>query len=154
MKAWRCCAKLNDAHSIANALNALASVAIMEQDPARAELLLAESHEIGQRAGSASDCTAWTLTNLGHAAQLRGDYARAAQFHHESLARFNSTDYPLGPPSVYHGLGEAALGAGNTDEAVRWFAHGLCAELAGKQSGQYRLVPCGTGLRGSTWCSA
>jgi predicted ATPase/DNA-binding XRE family transcriptional regulator len=136
--------ELNDAHSIANALNALASVAIMEQDPARAELLLAESHEIGQRAGSASDCTAWTLTNLGHAAQLRGDYARAAQFHHESLARFNSTDYPLGPPSVYHGLGQAALGAGNTDEAVRWFAHGLV--LSQQESNLASIAWCLAGL--------
>jgi predicted ATPase/DNA-binding XRE family transcriptional regulator len=136
--------ELGDPHSIANALNTLAGVAIMEEDPARAELLLAESREIGQRAGSASDCFAWTLTNLGHAAQLRGDYARAAQLHHESLVRFGSTDYPLGPPTAYHGLGEAALGQGNTDEAARWFAQGLV--LSQRESNLASIAWCLAGL--------
>jgi tetratricopeptide (TPR) repeat protein len=136
--------ELNDAHSIANALNTLASLAIMDEDPARAEVLLAESREIGRHAGPASDCSAWTLHQLGQAAQLRGDYAHAAQLHQESLARFSSTDYPLGPPTAYHGLGEAALGQGNTDEAMRWFAQGLV--LSQRESKLASIAWCLAGL--------
>ncbi len=139
--------ELDDAHCIANALNTLASVAIMEEDPARAEALLTESREIGQRAGPASDCFAWMLTNLGHAAQLRGDYARAAQLHQESLSRFSSTDYPLGPPTAYYGLGDAALGRGDNDEALRWFAQGLM--LSQWESNLASIAWCMAGL-GST----
>lgn len=133
-----------DAHAIANALSALASVAIMEEEPARAEALLAESRAIGQRTGSASDCLAQTLHQLGHAAQLRGDHAYAARLHQESLARFSSTDYSLGPPTAYHGLGLAALERGNTDEAVSWFGQGLM--LSQRESDLACIAWCLAGL--------
>jgi predicted ATPase/transcriptional regulator with XRE-family HTH domain len=136
--------QLEHAHSIANALNTLASVAIMEEDPERAEMLLAESREIGQRAGSASDCSAWTLHQLGHAAQLRGAYERAVVLHQESLAHFATSDYPSGPPAAYHGLGVAALGLGNSDEAARWFAQGLV--LSQVESNLASLGWCLTGI--------
>jgi predicted ATPase/transcriptional regulator with XRE-family HTH domain len=121
---------LGHVHSIANALNTLAGVAIMEEDPARAEVLLTESREIGQRAGAASNCLAWTLHQLGHAAQLRGAYERAARLHQESLAHFASSDYPTGPPAAYHGLGVAALGLGDSNAAACWFVQGLALSQA------------------------
>jgi predicted ATPase/transcriptional regulator with XRE-family HTH domain len=136
--------QLDDAHSIANALNTLAGVAIMEEDPARAEVLLAESRVIGQRAGPASDCLAWTLHQLGHAAQLHGAYERAAQQHQESLAHFAASDYPTGPPTAYHGLGTAALGLGNGGDAARWFAQGLA--LSQMESNLASLAWCLAGL--------
>lgn len=135
---------VGDAHAIANALNALASVAILEEDPARAEMLLAESRALGRRAGAVSDCVAWMLHQLGHAAQLRGDYARAAQLHHESLDRFSRTDYPLGPPTAYHGLGAAALGQGNPAEALRWFTQGLL--LSQKERNPASIAWCMAGV--------
>jgi predicted ATPase/transcriptional regulator with XRE-family HTH domain len=136
--------QLDHAHSIANALNTLAGVAIMDEDPERAEMLLAESREIGQRAGSASDCSAWMLHQLGHAAQLRGAYERAVVLHQESLAHFATSDYSTGPPAAYHGLGVAALGLGNSNEAARWFAQGLALSQA--ESNLASLTWCLTGI--------
>jgi predicted ATPase/transcriptional regulator with XRE-family HTH domain len=135
---------LDDAHSIANALNTLAGVAIMEEDSARAEALLAKSRAIGQRAGTASDCLAWTLHQLGHVAQLQGAYDRAAQLHEESLAHFAASDYPTGPPSAYHGLGAAALALGKSDEAAHWFTQGLALSQA--ESNLASLAWCLAGL--------
>jgi tetratricopeptide (TPR) repeat protein len=128
--------ELDDAHSIANALNTLAGVAIMEEDPTRAEVLLAESRVIGQRAGPASDCLAWTLHQLGHAAQLHGAYECAAQLHQESLECFQALgDQHYGLPWAYHGLGETALGQGRLDEGGRYLAQGLAlSQMLGDQA--------------------
>jgi len=69
---------------------------------------------------------AWTLNHLGHAAQLRGDYQRAAEMHQESLAIFRCLVYQyIGLSWAYHSLGETALGMGRLDEATRWLAQGL-----------------------------
>jgi tetratricopeptide (TPR) repeat protein len=69
---------------------------------------------------------AWTLNHLGHAAQLHGDYQRAAELHQESLAIFRSLVYQnIGLSWAYHSLGETTLGMGRLDEAARWLAQGL-----------------------------
>src|SRR5207244_9195130 len=115
------CGALGDAGSIAEALNTLAEVAILDEDGARAEALLAESRAIEQREHAGPNTVGWTLNHLGHAAQLRGAYERAAQLHHESLTHFPS-DYHLGLLWAYHGLGETALGQGHLDEAAPWLA--------------------------------
>ena len=67
--------------------------------------------------------------NLGHAAQLRGAYDRAAQLHQESLAHYPS-DYHSGLLWAYHSLGETALGVGRLDEAARWLAQALTLSQA------------------------
>jgi len=102
---------------------------------------------IGQRAGPASDCLAWTLHQLGHAAQLYGAYERAAQLHQESLAHFTTSDYPTRPPTAYHGLGVAALGLGNSDAAARWFAQRLA--LSQTESNLASLAWCLAGIGSS-----
>jgi non-specific serine/threonine protein kinase len=116
------------AHGLAWGLTTLAEVAILDEDPARAEALLAESRTIWQNDGSNwySLWLGWTLNHLGHAAQLRGDYAQAAELHHESLALFRSLgDQNFGLPWAYHSLGETALGQGRPDEAERWLRQAL-----------------------------
>ena len=104
----------------------LAAVAILDEDPARAEALLAESPAIAQREHLDPNVIGWTLNRLGHAAQLRGAYDRAAQLHQESLACFQAFgDQHHALPWAYHGLGETALGLGRLDEAARHLAQGL-----------------------------
>ena len=117
---------LGNAASITENLYELAGVAILDEDPARAEALLAEARAIEQREHADPNEIGWTLNALGHAAQLRGAYDRAAQLHQESLACFQVYgDQHFGLPWAYHGLGETALGMGRLDEAARWLAQGL-----------------------------
>jgi tetratricopeptide (TPR) repeat protein len=109
-------------------LNTLAGVAILEEDPARAEALLAESQMLAQGAPSDSFRIAWRLNHLGQAAQLRGAYDRAAQLHLESLGSFKAgIDHAEALPHAYHDLGQAMLGLGRLDDAASWFAQGLAA---------------------------
>jgi Tetratricopeptide repeat len=142
--------ELDDPAEIAGMLNTMAGLAIAEEDPARAEALLAESRTEEQRVAPDSITVAWkvnklehaqhsirlgwTLNHLGLAAQLRGDYERAAQLHQESLAHFPS-DYG-GRREAYLCLGESALGLGQIPESARWLAQGLALSKAvGAQSG-------------------
>jgi predicted ATPase/DNA-binding XRE family transcriptional regulator len=109
-------------------LTTIAEVAILDENPAQAEALLAESRTVWQNDGSNwySLWSGWTLNHLGHAAQLRGDYARAAELHHESVALFRSLGAQnFGLPWAYHSLGETALGQGRPDAAERWLCHAL-----------------------------
>nr|MDQ2996702.1 tetratricopeptide repeat protein [Chloroflexota bacterium] len=118
--------ELGYAASIAETLNILAEVAILDEDPARAEVLLAESRVLGQRENHDLNIIGWALNHLGHAAQLREAYDRAAQLHHESLECFQAFgDNHRGSAWGYQSLGESALGLGHLDEAARWLAQGL-----------------------------
>ena len=116
--------ELGDAAAIAGTLMSMAQIAVLDEDSERAELLLAESRVLGQHVAVDSDLSICTLNHLGHAAQLRGDYGRAAQLHHESLTYMKSHHH-ASLVWAYHGLGETALGLGNSDEAARWLAQGL-----------------------------
>jgi len=117
---------LDEAQDIATTLNTLAGIAILEEEPARAEALLAESHAIEQREHLDPNTVGWTLNHLGHAAQLRGEYQRAAELHQESLAIFYTVgDRNYGLLWAYHSLGETAMGLGRLDEALSWLAQGL-----------------------------
>jgi len=118
--------ELGYAASIADTLIILAEVAILDEDPARSEALLAESRVLEQRENHDLNIIGWALNHLGHAAQLRGAYDRAAQLHHESLECFQAFgDQHRGFAWAYHSLGESALGLGRLDEAARWLAQGL-----------------------------
>src|SRR5262249_44500078 len=112
--------------SIAEALNYQAEVAILDEDPARAEALLGEARAIEQQQNANPNVVGWTLLSLGHAAQLRGTYERAGQLHQESVACFQLFGYQhQALPWAYHGLGETALGLERLDEGARWLAQGL-----------------------------
>jgi predicted ATPase/transcriptional regulator with XRE-family HTH domain len=109
-------------------LTTIAEVAILDEDPARAEALLAESQTVWENDGSSWHTLwrGWTLNHLGHVAQLRGDYTRAAELHHQSLALFRTLGtYHFGLPWAYHSLSEVALGQGRPDEAERRLAQSL-----------------------------
>jgi predicted ATPase/transcriptional regulator with XRE-family HTH domain len=117
---------LGYASSIAETLNMLAEVAILDEDPARAEALVTEIRASEQQENLDPNLIGTTLNRLGHAAQLRGAYDQAAQFHRESLEYFQAFgDQHFGLPWAYHGLGETALGQGRLDEAGRYLAQGL-----------------------------
>jgi len=114
-----------DTHGLAWELTTVAEVAILDEDPTRAEALLDESRALSPFIES-SLWRGWTLNHLGHAAQLRGDYQRAAELHQESLAIFCTVgDRNFGLLWAYHSLGETALGLGRLDEAARWLTQGL-----------------------------
>jgi len=136
-----------DKYGLAWGLTTVAEVAILDEDPARAEALLAESRTVWQNDGSYwySLWLGWTLNHLGHAAQLRGDYQRAAELHQESLTNFRSLgDQNFGLPWAYHSLGETALGLGRLDEATSWLAQGLALSQA--LSDQACIAWCLAGL--------
>jgi predicted ATPase/transcriptional regulator with XRE-family HTH domain len=129
----------------AEALNLLAEVAILDEDPARAEALVAESRAINQREDADPNVIGWALLSLGHAAQLRGAYDRAAHLHQESLKCFQAFgDQHFGLPWAYHGLGQTALGLGNLAQAARWLAHGLA--LSQTLGDQAKIAWCLAGL--------
>jgi predicted ATPase len=137
-------------HGLAWGLTTMAEVAILDEDPARAEALLAESRTIWQNDGSNwySLWLGWTLNHLGHVAQLRGDYQRASKLHLESLTLFRALgEQNFGLPWAYHSLGESALGQGQPDEAERWLRRGLTASQ--QLSDQASIAWCLAGL-GST----
>lgn len=122
--------ELNDVLGVAWALSTLAEVAILDENPARAESLLAESRTLWQNDGSNSYSLwlGWTLNHLGHGAQLRGDYNRASELHHESLELFRSLGQQnFGLPWAYHSLGETALGQNRPGEGERWLRQALTA---------------------------
>jgi tetratricopeptide (TPR) repeat protein len=126
-------------------LNCLAEVAILDEDPARAEALLAECRAIYQRENHDPNVIGWTLNRLGHAAQLRGAFDDAAQLHHESLEyfqAFGNQHHAL--PWAYHGLGETALGQGRLGEAGRYLAQGLA--LSQTLGDQTSIAWCLAGL--------
>jgi predicted ATPase len=128
--------ELGNASSIAENLNVLAEVAILDEDPARAEALLAESRAIEQQEHADPHLIGTTLLKLGHAAHLRGAYDRAAQLYHESVECFQAFgDQHFKLPWSYHGLGETALGQGRLDEAGRWLTQGLAlSKMLGDQA--------------------
>lgn len=128
---------------IATTLNTMAEVAVLEEDPESAEALLAESQEVSQRASPGEVPTEWTLNHLGHVAQLRGEYERAMELHHQSLIYFGE-GYHTGLGEAYQCLGESALGLGQVEEGVRWLVQGLIvSRVVGHQS---RVAWCLAGL--------
>nr|HRC76954.1 tetratricopeptide repeat protein [Kouleothrix sp.] len=133
--------ELGDARAIAGTLVSMAGIAIVEEDAGQVELLLAESRALAEHA--APDIYAWTLNHLGNAAQLRGDYTRAAQLHRDSLAVFPS-DYHAGVRSAYHSLGESVLGLGQLEEAARWLRQGLA--LSRRLNARDTIAWCLAGL--------
>ena len=139
------CRELDDSFRIAETLNTLAEVAIVDEDSARAEVLLAESRALAERTNADPNLLGWMRNHLGHAAQLRGAYEQAAQLHHESLEYFLSYGERFyGLPWAYHGLGETAFGLGNLDDAARWLAQGLA--LSQTLGDQASLAWCLAGL--------
>lgn len=139
--------QLRPISSLANALNTLAEVAILDEDPARAEALLAESHAVWahEESSNYSLCLGWRLNHLGHAAQLRGEYQHAAELHQESLAIFRSLgDQNYGVPWACHGLGETALGQGRLEEAAGWLHQAMAASHT--LSDQASIAWCLAGL--------
>jgi len=126
---------LGDAAYTASTLVSMAGIAILEEDPARAEALLAESRAVAQQGDENPNTIFWRLNHLGQAAQLRGAYDRAAQFHQESLSLLETDTSPSAATlAAYRDLGETAVGLGRPDEAVRWLAQGLAASrMLGEQ---------------------
>jgi tetratricopeptide (TPR) repeat protein len=83
----------------------------------------------------------WTLNHLGHAAQLRGDFALAMHLHRESLNCFTPS-FHAAALWAYHGLGESALGLGELEEAASWLAQALDVSRVADD------------LSGRAWCLA
>ena len=143
-RAWRLFRELGDATVSPNALNTLADVAIMDEDPARAEALLAESRAIAQRARVSLIClaldaaSAWACRTAARRIRPCG----AAPSGEPGLFR-QPCDYSIGPLAAYHGLGAAALG----QEAGRGRAL-VCARAGAQsdESDQASMAWCLAGL--------
>jgi predicted ATPase/transcriptional regulator with XRE-family HTH domain len=113
---------------IAGTLNTLAGVAILEEDAARAEALLNESRVMAQRAEWWDIPLGWALNHLGHAAQLRGEFAQALAYHEESLGFF-CDGYQAGEVEAYQCLGACHLGLGQIAAGLHWLQRGLALSL-------------------------
>jgi tetratricopeptide (TPR) repeat protein len=121
--------ELNNTRWAAQLLLTMAEVAVVDEDAARAEELLAASAEAWSDTHSEPEHVAWTLNHRGHAAQLRGDYAQAVQLHRNSLTYFPG-HFEAGILEAYHALGEAKLGLGQANEATSWLVQALALSQA------------------------
>lgn len=136
-----------NAEGLAWGLITVAEVAILDEDATHAEELLAESNTLWPNDGSNwwSLWNGWRLNHLGHAAQLRSDYNRAADRHQQALAIFRSLgEQHFGLPWAYHSLGETTLGQNSVAEAVRWFQQGMA--MSRQLSDQASIAWCLAGL--------
>jgi non-specific serine/threonine protein kinase len=117
--------KVSDIARAATIYTTQAEIAILEENPALAAALLDQRR--AQRRDIDNDIDiAWDLNHLGHAAQLRGDFARAAEIHVESLTKFLGLHkHHVGVFWAYQSLGEAAMGQGDIRSARGWLARGL-----------------------------
>lgn len=99
-------------------------MAILREDPAGAEALIEQGMALNPES---HDWIAWSLNHLGHAAQLRREYARAEQLHQQSLTVFHERlgERSTGVMWAYQGLGEAALGQNDSATARQWLGSGL-----------------------------
>jgi predicted ATPase/class 3 adenylate cyclase len=122
-------------------LNTTAGVAILDEDAGRAEALLEQCRALMQGVMSDNSVDVWTLNHLGHAAQLRGDFALAMHLHRESLNCFTPS-FHAAALWAYHGLGESALGLGELEEAASWLAQALDVSRVADD------------LSGRAWCLA
>jgi len=86
------------------------------------------------------------LNHLGHAAQLRREYARAEQLHQQTLAVFIERlgDRSTGVMWAYQGLGETALGQADATTARQWLRAGL--RLSRDLGGRIMIAWCLAGL--------
>jgi predicted ATPase/DNA-binding XRE family transcriptional regulator len=108
-----------NAHILASALSNRSSIGMLRGDPpAEYEPLLLESLEL-LRAGDDRFVMAAVLGVLGEAAERRGDFAQAAEYHRESL-RVNARSIKSGEMSAHAllGLARVAHGTGRHERAL------------------------------------
>jgi len=88
----------------------------------------------------------WNLNHLGHAAQLRGEYERAAQLHAESLAVFIDEwgGKNMGVTWAWQSLGEIGLAQGDLAAARSWLVTDL--RLCGEVGDSITIAWCLAGL--------
>jgi two-component system cell cycle sensor histidine kinase/response regulator CckA len=134
---------LGDRQQAAWVLLTLSGVAILREDAAGAEALIEQGMALNPES---YDWIGWSLDHLAHAAQLRGEYARAEQLHQRTLAVFIERlgDKSTGVMWAYHGLGEAALGQADPATARQWLRAGL--RLSRELGAQIMTSWCLTGL--------
>jgi hypothetical protein len=114
---------------------------VIQEDPARAAVLLEESLALSRSLGNAIG-TAWALNHLGHVALLEQDYQRATRLELESLAVFRASGWHMGISWAFQSLGESALASGELVGAHEWFTRGLS---------QFRMLSDRAGV---AWCLA
>jgi PAS domain S-box-containing protein len=138
--------KLGDRQQLAWALLTLSGVAILQEDAAGAEGLIAQGKALQPES---HDWTGWSLNHLGHAAQLRREHARAEQLHQESLKLFTERlgDRGIGVMWAYQGLGEVAVGQGDAAGARKWLRTNL--RLSSELGTRVMIAWCLAGLGGA-----
>lgn len=115
------CRELGKQRWIAHTLASLALVAVIQEDAMRATTLVEEAQVLHRQLGHTFGIVR-ELNFLGYIAQLQGDYERAVQFQSESLALSRTLDpNSTSVAHVGHGLGEAALAAGDVALATECF---------------------------------
>ena len=116
--------KLGDQQQTAWSLLTMAGVAILREDAARAEVLIEQGTALSPES---HDWTGWSLNHLGHVAQLRREYGQAEAWHQKSLEVFIERlgEKSTGVMWAYQGLGETALGQGDSTTARHWLSDDL-----------------------------
>ena len=122
--------QLNNTLGIAQGLNTLGEVAVMQENADWASELLEEGHTLYQ-AHNHLNGIGWSLNHLAHVAQLRGDFERAKQLHQQSVEVFQRSRFGVSQVAESaEGLGECALGQGDPRLARTYFRHALASLLA------------------------
>ncbi len=137
---------LGDRQQVAWSLLTMSGVAILREDAAGAEALIEQAIALGPES---HDWLGWSLNHLGHAAQLRREYSRAEQLHQKTLVVFIERlgDKSTGVMWAYQGLGETALGQGDSATARQWLRAGL--QLSRELGAQIMIAWCVGGLGGT-----
>lgn len=139
------CHAIGDTQRLTSLLLTLAEVAVLEEDADAAEQLLKEGLALNDPNNDQA-YIGWCLNHRGHAAQLRGEYERAAQLHTESVPIFIAAwgENSYGMLWAYQGLGEAALGQGELAAARDWLTQVL--QLSNRLSDRAIIAWCLAGL--------
>jgi two-component system cell cycle sensor histidine kinase/response regulator CckA len=135
--------KLGDRQHVAWLLLTMAEVAILQEDAAGAEALIEQGTALNPES---HDWIGWSLNHQGHAAQLRREYGRAQQLHQKSLAVFHEQlgEKSTGVMWAYQGLGETALGQGDSTTARKSLSANL--QLSCELGARIMIAWCLAGL--------
>jgi len=117
--------KLGYKLAIAETLNPLGDVLIMQEDPLGATVLLEESLALFQEEGDPNG-NGWALHHLGLASLTQGKYERATSLLEKSLLLFRKiSPKHLGVPWSHQGLGEVGLARGDLASSMTHFVEAL-----------------------------
>lgn len=116
--------RLREMGAVGQLLNILGQIALGEEDPERATGFFQEVLALDRQAYRPNrDGQAWTLRNLGQAAQMQGRYAQAVQYFQQSMVLRQQLGQPVGVAWSIEGLAEVAAETDQWQRAARLWGY-------------------------------